>query len=936
MLQLDSKLRKAQVQAGLFETEPIEIKIGRYTLVERVGSGSMGEVYLAFDRELERKVAIKLVRSNYNVASQADERLIREARVLARLSNANVVQIHDVDIYEGRVFIAMEFVSGQTMEKWIATLAERFPRASVRHRHILQRYLQAGRGLHAAHEAGLAHRDFKPSNILVGNDGCTKVADFGLARVQQTRENGLNELNELNELDGMDSQGSQVDAERSLARTYPTAAHRRIDATARGLPEASEHTATGPGSLASLTVTGTFLGTPAYMAPEVLHGQSADHRSDQFSFCVSLFEALNGVRPFVGDDIEALKDAIEHGAISSWHPAVPTYVRRVLRRGLASIPEERYEDMAHLLAALENRARARRQRLWVAAIGTAAIAVASVALLSERPESTPEAAAQTACVAAEQELATVWNDQRRTALRRQIHHAANPHTSRTWRELLEPAIDRYGTAWIAGHRTACTDNQIGRLSDESFEQRLQCLNFRKSGLSHTLEFALSREISKSGLDDLVKAFANLPDVADCADLKVLTAKVAIPGGEAARAQVKLQSERLEDASLYYQTGRYEDALDVALQVRREAESLGYQPLLVEALLLEGQSAKGLDSSDQASTAFTRAMELALSENMAAAATEAFTRLLYTGGISGAATDNLLSQATIMENIVRALPTGTLVYSDWLRRQYRRDSIHPAMLNNLGVALRADDRPDEAREYFERALELINASSARVQPPLEVLHIQFNTAMFTHKPGSMEQALTRIEQLLGVWHPISLKRRKLLSHFTADARRALAILEPACASYREHHPDRPADLLHCLYHLAFLTALSGDETRAASHLQELAGHQFATHKDQTISELARGYADLFRGDLDDARVQFSATLDRFPDRPKYSWQHKMPTDAYLGLGLVEQRLGHAATAKEQLQRALAGYQTLIEHNARNTEYRQRLNWTRRALDRLGER
>src|SRR3954470_7383656 len=174
-----SSLRKAQVRAALFhKSEPI--RIGRFVLLEPLGAGAMGEIYAAYDERLERKVALKLVRSGSSLTAKADERLLREAQTLAQVSHPNVVQIYEAGTYNGRLFIAMELVRGKTLTSWLRDAAQ-LPRA-VRQREILRQFIAAGRGLEAAHAAGLAHRDFKPDNVLVGDDGRVRVGDFGLAR----------------------------------------------------------------------------------------------------------------------------------------------------------------------------------------------------------------------------------------------------------------------------------------------------------------------------------------------------------------------------------------------------------------------------------------------------------------------------------------------------------------------------------------------------------------------------------------------------------------------------------------------------------------------------------------------------------------------------------------------------------------------------------
>ena len=288
--------------------------LSRYVVQERIGQGAMGVVYAAHDPQLERRVAIKLLRPEGRQLEVLRRRLLREAQALARLSDPHVVAVHDVGTCGDGVFVAMDLVEGCTLAEWL-----REPRPW---REVLRVFLEAGQGLVAAHAAGLVHRDFKPANVLVGRDGRARVTDFGLA--------------------------CSVD-----------------EAVAGGGLAALEELVPGR---EALTRTGALLGTPLYMAPEQLLGRKVDALSDQFSFCVALHEALYGVRPFEGATVKQLAQAIQEEQV---RPAgrgsqVPARVRRVVLRGLRPEPEQRFASMAALLEAART-APPRRARLWLAA-----------------------------------------------------------------------------------------------------------------------------------------------------------------------------------------------------------------------------------------------------------------------------------------------------------------------------------------------------------------------------------------------------------------------------------------------------------------------------------------------------------------------------------------------------------------------------------------
>src|SRR5450432_3255863 len=293
--------------------------IDRFVVLGLVGRGGMGEVYAAYDPELDRKVAIKLLRAR-SEAADGKTRLLREAQAIAKLQHPNVVVVYDVGTYGDSVFIAMEFVEGRTVSGWLE--AGRRTR-----REILDVSLAAGRGLAAAHAAGLVHRDFKPDNVMVTNDGQVRVMDFGLAR-----------------------QVAEAAAEaRAAAASLAAAADARA---AEGVPRDQDHDdadadAPRPSAASAsnkylsvkLTQSGAMLGTPAYMAPEQFAVAPTDARTDQFSYCVALYEALGGARPFAGETFLTLMTNVTTGAVTPPYRPVPTWLRKVLLRGLATSPD---------------------------------------------------------------------------------------------------------------------------------------------------------------------------------------------------------------------------------------------------------------------------------------------------------------------------------------------------------------------------------------------------------------------------------------------------------------------------------------------------------------------------------------------------------------------------------------------------------------------
>jgi diguanylate cyclase (GGDEF)-like protein len=286
-------------------------RIGRFTVLHEIASGGMGVVYAARDEQLDRKVAIKLLLSRETRDRETYGRMIREARAMARLSHANVVQVHEVGRVDGDVFVAMEYVEGDSLRRWLKAA----PRSW---RDVLETFRQAGRGLVAAHAAGIVHRDFKPDNVVVTTDRRVKVLDFGLARWH----------------DPLD----QLAAAEVEEAPVPSL-------------QGDERTATPDDDDRNLTKTGFVMGTPAYMSPEQHRGFPADARSDQFSFCVALYEALYGRRPFPGRTFHKVARAILERDPLPPPPEsrVPKWLHRVVMRGLSRDPSDRFPSMEALL-----------------------------------------------------------------------------------------------------------------------------------------------------------------------------------------------------------------------------------------------------------------------------------------------------------------------------------------------------------------------------------------------------------------------------------------------------------------------------------------------------------------------------------------------------------------------------------------------------------
>ncbi|HSK04122.1 MAG TPA: protein kinase [Kofleriaceae bacterium] len=334
------RVSPSQVAPRPTRTLTIGDRVGRYLVLSALGAGGMGVVFAAYDPQLDRKVALKLLRAGITYNTQdARTRLRREAQAIAQLSHPNVVGVYDVGTTEdGDLYIAMEFVEGDTLTSWL----KKYPRTW---REIVDVFLQAARGLLAAHSVGLLHRDFKPDNVLVGGDGRVRVTDFGLARSVITPE------------DAVRPGGAPTSGASALS--------------------------------VELTATGTVLGTPRYMAPEQLTGPDIDARADQFSFCVALYEALYGGHPLPGATSVAMLERHEKAAPPPEGTKVPSAVGRAVMTGLERDRSKRFPTMGALISALVPAPR--RSPARYAAVALAGILVTGGAVAAALNREPPEA-----------------------------------------------------------------------------------------------------------------------------------------------------------------------------------------------------------------------------------------------------------------------------------------------------------------------------------------------------------------------------------------------------------------------------------------------------------------------------------------------------------------------------------------------------------------
>jgi tetratricopeptide (TPR) repeat protein len=544
---------------------PEGTRVGRYLTLQRLGQGGMGEVYSAYDPKLDRKVALKLLlpaagRDHRQGGGQglepaeASARLLREAQAMARLSHPNVLPVHDVGEADGRVFLAMDLVEGGTLREWLAA----GPRPL---RQVVRAFLEAGKGLAAAHAKGLVHRDFKPDNVLVDGEGRVYVMDFGLARAAQPA-----------------ASASGPAAPHAPPHAAPPAPTRRFGAEGPPL-------LTPPPLLdVALTRADSLVGTPGYMAPEQYLGEGVVPASDQFAFCASLHAALYGRPAFPGATFEEARRLTLAGRVAPpprGGPRVPGWLQRVILRGLAVRPEDRFPSMAALLDALADDPAARWRRRGLVAAGVLGLAaVLGAGGLEAQRE-------RRACRAAGDGLAAAWDAPARARVERAFRATGLPYAQDAWRGVAG-ALDGYAGALGGMAQEACLATRVaGEASERALALRTACLEERRDGLAALVDVFAHADARV--VEESVRAAQGLAPLAGCADVDRLVRQAQPPGTPGAAAHLLQARASLARARALHASGKYPEAAGAAGEALEGARALPFAPLEAEALLELGRA-----------------------------------------------------------------------------------------------------------------------------------------------------------------------------------------------------------------------------------------------------------------------------------------------------------------------------------------------------------
>jgi tRNA A-37 threonylcarbamoyl transferase component Bud32/tetratricopeptide (TPR) repeat protein len=827
-----------------------------------IGSGGMGLVLSAYDPELNRRVALKLMRQTKRDRRREQRgkagRLLQEAQALAKLAHPNVITVYDVGTWEDRVFVAMELVEGDTLKGWIKAKKRRWDE-------VLAAFVPAGRGLAAAHAAGLVHRDFKPDNVLIGDDGRVRVMDFGLAAPAP----------------GTDTSGSMESVE-----LVEVAMSGRFPAVPAGADM----------SAPLMSQTGSVMGTPAYMAPEQHVRKTTDPRSDQYSFCVALYQGLYGALPFDAGDATALTSQKLANQIAEppSGASVPGWVRRAVLRGLRAERAERWPSMDALLAELENDPRVARRK-WLGIAGGVLLAGGSlgtvVYLRSQRPE---------VCQGAEDELAAVWNDERKAAVTAGLVAAAVPGTDAAWLEedaaKITTLVDGYGSDWVAMSTDACEATYVrGEQSARLLGQRRDCLDRRRAEVD-----ALASVLAEATPTVAPRAFAaasSLSPLSRCADSESLAAAVDPPETEAAQASVAELRRSLARAQILDAAGRHDEAETLAQELLGKAQALAYAPAEAEALFHLGRI--------QASRADAKAAEKQLSEahwqassvkhdTVAAAAASALVDVV---GIDLARRDEGLGWARHAEAAFKRIGLGGV---DEAELRYRVGAIHAAN----GSSAEAGESLEQAKALYEKqphhalALMIVLRDLAAVRSA---------EARHDDAEALLEQARTLAVEAAGERHP-EVAQVMAAQGRAADARgdgeaarqrlgEALALLE---STVGPRHP-LAAGVHEDLARSHARAGQREEAVREQQTAQEILQAALGEHPRVAEAVFALGSLRAEAGRREEARVDWERSLalwegTRGKDHPALAW----PLERLAALDLED---GKAKVAVERLERAL---------------------------------
>jgi eukaryotic-like serine/threonine-protein kinase len=767
---LESGLVSPELAAGTF--------VGRYRIVEKLATGGMGVVFRAYDPELSRHVALKLVLPSSMELERAasveeyEQRLLREAQVLARLSHPNVVAAFDVGKVGGVLFIAMELIDGVSLRAWLTGK----PRVAAE---ILPILLDAGRGLSAAHRAGVVHRDFKLSNVMVSNGGRVLVVDFGLARTMGT-----------------------VIASDSVATSSSSRPEVRPSA-AGSLPDGE------------LTRTGTIVGTAGYIAPEQFDGGPSDERSDQFSYASTAFRALTGVSAYPADSIAGYRAALLQDERAAWPHSIPRAIRRVIDRGLSRDPQARYPTLDALLDDLDRAARPPRRLLVLvaAALGLSALAV-SVAVRQRFIDP---------CELDSDSFDRAWSAEQRATVQSSFAASGNPRAADTF-ALLDTRLRDYRTSWQAAKHEACVAAHIRReQSQQVLDLRNACLEGKVAQLG--IMVRLFQQPDAALVDRAPEALDAIAQLRDCSDVAGLVGESErLPDDPVRRSQVRDLQQRWDTLEAVFAAGRWSESLEQAQALENEAERIGYLPIKARAMARALTALERLGRRGEADVLRRRTLEVASEAKIHDVLAQLAVRFLLVA-VDG-------------ERLQEAKALLPLVDAD-VRLAGRPPALQIRLLTYEAAILTAEGKFEAAIQKLELALaecRQLGKEGARscLTPQRELGLVHSARQDYVAARVELEAAVEIAKQAYGPGHPSLLNEYNNLGYIMArwgdldTAARALAESKALAASLPENRQTANIPQVEGL-----LMQRRGDAVGALSKLEEAVRRRAKAYGERTV-------------------------------------------------------------------------------------------------------
>ncbi|MBK7078008.1 MAG: serine/threonine protein kinase [Myxococcales bacterium] len=714
-------------------------RVGRFVVLEELGGGGMGLVLAAYDRLLDRRVAIKVLQpaiSAGDSAVDARQRLVNEAQLVAKLNHPNIITVYEAGVSGDEVYLAMEFVEGPTLGEWLKT-----PRRTAE---ILGVFAAAGRALHAAHVAGIVHRDFKPENVIVATDTRgVRVIDFGIAAACQPVV-------------------TNMPAPRS--------------------PSSDDAAASDAGGLVGA-------GTPAYMAPEQHTDAQVDATADQFAYGVALYEALHGLRPFRRTERRAITAALDRG-LPTGDRALSRPQRQAVARMIALEPADRFPTMALAVRALE---RGRRGWRWPVALaaGLAAGVLGGQALARSRHAGPPD------CARVATDRATLaWSPAHAAQVATQFAATRRPQAAGA-AHVASAGLDDYHRRWVNLATDACTANRAPTPPPADLTlRRAACLDGRLDAL-RTLGALLAGAPRGELVDNVEAMLDGLPTLADCSDAASLSSSPIPPA--ATRVAIAALAQRVDAARNLVEAGLYDEADAALTALGPEVDAAAWSPLRIEQLIARGTLAKRRMEPDGG--LLVEAAEAATALNLQRTAARAWNLALEHAGETLAPTDLLaaIARATAAATSDPVAQAAVEVAQGRAANALARAGAAPPLCRAALARLDAANAPpgleraarmcvaqglfleqkfEEARPMLEQIVAEVTAQYGPQAPQLIQAYdaLAISAAQLGDRPAGLrlaERALAIAEAIYGPDHLAAVDPLAKIAQLTDDRERAMA-------------------------------------------------------------------------------------------------------------------------------------------------------------------